>query len=168
MHQVCTSLIHAALGPRPTFTITHHIGTSSISLTTFIFSDVLDCVVNKGRRTTFEVKVDPPPANGQLGLRVHLGVPAEILWCLAETANLAVERDNRLAGRGGISDDRIGVRAEEVKRALDEWTPAIRAGLSSGELMETVATQTMWREGSWTANGVRRTACILATLHARC
>jgi len=168
VHQVCTSLIHAALGPRPTFTITHHIGTSSISLTTFIFSDVLDCVVNKGRRTTFEVKVDPPPANGQLGLRVHLGVPAEILWCLAETANLAAERDNRLAGRGGISEDSIFVRAEEVQRALDEWTPAIRAGLSSGELMETVATQTMWREVSWTAIGVRHTACTLATPHGRC
>lgn len=107
---------------------------------------MLQCVANQGRRTTFDIKVDPPPPNGQMGLRVHLGLPAEVLWSLSESVNLAAERENRLAGRGGISEEKIRQRAEVVERALDEWRPELRAGLSSGALMETVATQTMWRE----------------------
>ena len=134
-------MVTQQLGPCPSIYVTNTLDRNTITLQTFIHTDVIRCITTAGRRTIFDIKVAPRSENGELGLRVHLGLPAELLGCLAEIVNLSCDLD-------GLPTGQIVHQGRDIERRLNDWRPELQAGLTSTVLTENVATQAMWREVS--------------------
>lgn len=137
------TIIRDNLGVQPIWYLTDRLENSTISFTTFIFTDVLYSLVGKGRQTAFDVRVADLAPGHEPGLRVHLGIPAVILSAMAQINNLSAD--------SALLETPIGLTmVKEIEDGLKNWKPEIRIGMSSSCLTETVAMQGMWCEVSLT------------------
>lgn len=144
----CDSMIEHHLGLHPTYTMTNRIDHTTISMQTYVVTDVCRALISKTRRPTFDVRYDAPREGldpNSLGLLICLGIPPDLLCLLAEITSISIE------GRVGDSPH-SSRRSPRVARVLDDlktWTPTIGAGLTtSSQITEVVSTQLMWREVS--------------------
>jgi hypothetical protein len=126
--------------------MTNRIDHTTISMQSYVVTDVCRALISKTRRPTFDVRYDEPREGldpNNLGLLVCLGIPPDLLCLLAEITSISMDDPTG-------ESPHPGRRASRISRVMDDlqrWRPTIGAGsTSSSQITEVVSTQLMWRE----------------------
>lgn len=145
--------VQQSLGERPTVDFARLVGPQSSALRLFAYSDVARSFSLGGRRTLFQFRdtaagttppgvpaPDPAARAEALRMNEYLGLPVQLLICLADVSNLAVDKRT-------MPPAEVEKQARAIEEAIERWqaTPEVAPSKDSVSRVQHISTQEMVR-----------------------